>query len=65
MFLEFTDLKGSSLALNSDYIVGFDFEKDCTRVNLTTGMSVYVVEDHEEIMYLLRESFPNIKIETK
>lgn len=65
MFLEFTDLKGSSLMLNSAYVVGFEFEKDCTRVNLTTGTSVYVVEDHDEVMYLLRESFPNIKIETK
>ena len=51
--------------LNSAYVVGFEFEKDCTRVNLTTGMSVYVVEDHDEVMCLLRESFPNIKIETK
>ena len=65
MFLEFYGFKGSSLMLVPAYVVGFEFEKRLHRgVNLTTGTSVYVVEDHDEIMYLLRESFPNIKIET-
>ena len=65
MFLEFTDLKGCSVYLNSNYIVGFEFLENHTAVTMTTGDRIYIVETRDEIMSVLRFNFPNINIETK